>query len=263
MCRWCQTVYNWIEQKIWEPVRTWAVQLIEKCKKRKCKWYCLCCNKWLCWLVAILVLVVVWIVRLIMVLIITIVCIVCFVLCFLLCAAFWVFQRTPMDNCVDWCNTGKLKPWETEPRVDPQKPPTEGGPVGTGTIRNQIVSVTQFDQLDKIASWSMFFVRPSGIKLDLEGMPKDNLIDKEKTINSHLSECGCEQGAKFLLAAIFGYVIYCAFFIGNHITWGDIETGLLICLGAAMFGKTVGLIVAQFQLNRFVRQLKISLGNAL
>lgn len=35
---------------------------MQRCKQRKCKWWCACCNKWFCWLETIVVLVVRWVV---------------------------------------------------------------------------------------------------------------------------------------------------------------------------------------------------------
>jgi len=35
---------------------------VQKCKKKKCKWWCGCCNKWFCWIETIVVKVVKWVV---------------------------------------------------------------------------------------------------------------------------------------------------------------------------------------------------------
>lgn len=58
----CEEVKEWFEEEVRQPVEQWTSREERKCKKRKCKWWCLCCNKWFCWLVVILVKIIVWIV---------------------------------------------------------------------------------------------------------------------------------------------------------------------------------------------------------
>lgn len=62
MGRVCKEVHEWIEEKVEKPVEQWVNQLQKTCEKQKCKWWCLCCNKWLCWLVWVVVRVVTWVV---------------------------------------------------------------------------------------------------------------------------------------------------------------------------------------------------------
>ena len=132
MCMWCQTVYKWIWDEAWQTVKTWATQLIEQCSRQPCNWWCLCCNKWFCWIFAIIIMIIVFILLLILTLIVTVVCAACFIVCFVLCLLFWLFQQTSVESCLNWCNTGVLAPWNSEDRVDPQKPTTDDppGPVG-------------------------------------------------------------------------------------------------------------------------------------
>ena len=137
MCVWCQEFLSWITEQVWTPVIRWVTDVIQRCSRQSCIWWCLCCNIWFCWLVAIIVAIIVLIVTIILILIAIIVCIACYIPCLALCIIFWIFQQTPINNCIDWCNTGKLAPWETEPRVDPQPPLddptlTPGGVSGDG-----------------------------------------------------------------------------------------------------------------------------------
>jgi hypothetical protein len=62
MGRVCKEVQDWVEEKIEKPVDTWVNQLQKTCKQQSCKWWCLCCNKWLCWLAWVVVKVVTWVV---------------------------------------------------------------------------------------------------------------------------------------------------------------------------------------------------------
>jgi hypothetical protein len=51
----CHDVGSWVENNV--------QQQVEKCIERPCKWWCACCNKWLCGLVWVVVNVVTWVVQ--------------------------------------------------------------------------------------------------------------------------------------------------------------------------------------------------------
>ena len=51
----CEEVHEWIE--------TWVEKEIQKCKQKSCKKWCLCCNKWFCWIEIALVKVGQWVTR--------------------------------------------------------------------------------------------------------------------------------------------------------------------------------------------------------
>ena len=62
MGRVCKETQEWVEQNVEQPVEQWTNQLQQTCERQDCNWWCLCCNKWLCWLVWVVVKVVVWVV---------------------------------------------------------------------------------------------------------------------------------------------------------------------------------------------------------
>jgi hypothetical protein len=62
MGRVCKEVQDWVEEQIEQPIESWENQLEKRCREQDCDWWCLCCNKWLCWLVWVLVKVITWIV---------------------------------------------------------------------------------------------------------------------------------------------------------------------------------------------------------
>ena len=62
MGRVCKEVQDWVETQIEQPIETWENQLQQTCQEQDCNWWCLCCNKWLCWLVWVLVKVITWVV---------------------------------------------------------------------------------------------------------------------------------------------------------------------------------------------------------
>lgn len=57
----CENVNTWVEEQVWQPVSEWVSEQQEQCKEQDCNWWCLCCNKWVCWIVTVIVEVVVWV----------------------------------------------------------------------------------------------------------------------------------------------------------------------------------------------------------
>jgi hypothetical protein len=77
----CREISRWITENVSRPVETWVNQEERRCREQACNWWCLCCNKWFCWIVIIVVKVVTWIVEAVTRLITEVVCtIVSFVL---------------------------------------------------------------------------------------------------------------------------------------------------------------------------------------
>lgn len=62
MAKYCKEVQEWIEEKIEKPFEEFIEKRVEKCKKRKCKWWCACCNKWFCWIETIIEKIIKWVV---------------------------------------------------------------------------------------------------------------------------------------------------------------------------------------------------------
>lgn len=58
----CKEIQEWVEEEIEKPIEEWENQQQERCEERPCKKWCLCCNKWFCWLVWVLVKVIRWVV---------------------------------------------------------------------------------------------------------------------------------------------------------------------------------------------------------
>jgi hypothetical protein len=52
-----------VEREVRRPIERWRTRQERRCKRKKCKWWCLCCNKWFCWLVSVLVKIVEWIIE--------------------------------------------------------------------------------------------------------------------------------------------------------------------------------------------------------
>lgn len=59
MATFCHNVQDWVEENVEQPVEQWVSRTEQRCREQSCNWWCLCCNKWFCWLVTILVKVIV------------------------------------------------------------------------------------------------------------------------------------------------------------------------------------------------------------
>ena len=44
MGRVCTEVQEWIEEQVERPIEEWERRQEERCRRRRCKWWCLCCN---------------------------------------------------------------------------------------------------------------------------------------------------------------------------------------------------------------------------
>ena len=62
MGRVCREIQEWIEEEIEKPIETWEESAEERCSRRRCKWWCACCNKWFCWIEILLVKIIKWVV---------------------------------------------------------------------------------------------------------------------------------------------------------------------------------------------------------
>jgi hypothetical protein len=62
MGRICRETQEWVEEQIEKPIEEWENRQERRCREQDCNWWCLCCNKWFCWLVWILVKVIRWVV---------------------------------------------------------------------------------------------------------------------------------------------------------------------------------------------------------
>ena len=70
----CHEVGEWIEEEISRPIEEFIEREEERCRSRRCNWWCLCCNKWFCWLVTVIVRVVHWIVETVVKWVVRIIC---------------------------------------------------------------------------------------------------------------------------------------------------------------------------------------------
>lgn len=59
----CHEAREWVEREVREPVERQRSRAEERCRRRSCKWWCLCCNKWFCWIEIVIYTVIEFIIR--------------------------------------------------------------------------------------------------------------------------------------------------------------------------------------------------------
>jgi hypothetical protein len=87
---WCKEFGDWFRNNIEKPIANFfqnlykscedasrwlgdVTQKIEqRCSQQECNWWCLCCNKWFCWLITLILKVIRWIVDIVCKIIVTI-----------------------------------------------------------------------------------------------------------------------------------------------------------------------------------------------
>ena len=74
MGRSCTEIEEWIEEEVQRPIEEWEERAEERCRRRRCNWWCLCCNKWFCWIEIILVKVIKWVTEIVKTLVTRVVC---------------------------------------------------------------------------------------------------------------------------------------------------------------------------------------------
>jgi hypothetical protein len=60
----CTDAQYWVEERRKE-LEDWVHQFETRCAEQECNWWCLCCNKWFCWIVDVLLRVLIVIIELI------------------------------------------------------------------------------------------------------------------------------------------------------------------------------------------------------
>ncbi len=46
----CHEARRWVEREVRRPIERQRSRAEERCRRRSCNWWCLCCNKWFCWI---------------------------------------------------------------------------------------------------------------------------------------------------------------------------------------------------------------------
>src|SRR2546425_10430241 len=82
----------------------WIAVTWQQCTEQDCNWWCLCCNKWLCWIALIFIAVLDFILFLVLEIVVIVVCTVIALWCILCHVICWIGCAGNKD-CTDHCTT--------------------------------------------------------------------------------------------------------------------------------------------------------------
>src|SRR5688572_20466481 len=74
MGRVCKEIQEWVEEEVEKPIEEWENRQEKRCREQECNWWCLCCNKWFCWLVWVIVRVITWVIITVLKWVVRVVC---------------------------------------------------------------------------------------------------------------------------------------------------------------------------------------------
>jgi hypothetical protein len=116
--------------------------------------------------------------------------------------------------------------------------------------------VTDMSQLYELAAWSSMLSKSAPVVVRIPGINEEAALSLQALINRYLPNCGCAEGAVFLLVGSSGYIAF-AFLGGtgsSSFGWSTLWIGLGVACIAAMLGKLAGLIRSQFMLRKLIRR---------
>lgn len=59
----CHEAREWVEREVREPIERHRSRVERMCRRQECNWFCLCCNKWFCWLETIIEIIIEWVIK--------------------------------------------------------------------------------------------------------------------------------------------------------------------------------------------------------
>jgi hypothetical protein len=255
LCGWCRDVGEYIRVNFWVWAWSWITRTWVQCSAQACRWWCLCCNKWLCWIGLIILTVLVAIAYFILQFVSIIVCIICNLVCVLMCIVPGVFGHGP--NCMRGC-TGDGGGIGLSPRTWPA---TTTGPASTTGPRNttgpmqrramESVVVSSLDGLRAATRWWRIGITVGGLVVALPGVDGETNRRLQSAVDRRLAECGCGAGKVGLAAALALYAVVISLdgpFLGAR-GWPQLAlVAVVSAVVGALGGKVVGLAVSQVRL---------------
>jgi hypothetical protein len=96
----CAGTYRAVEslRAIWASYWQTITMLWNACSAQSCTWWCLCCNKWLCWLVVIALAIVYALILVLVSVIFVLIVPLCWIVCLIL-VVLLAIGRSPIPNC--------------------------------------------------------------------------------------------------------------------------------------------------------------------
>lgn len=258
----CRSIWQFVQSigavasTLWE----WVYGPWRTCSAQQCNWWCLCCNKWLCW-IALILLAVLLIVFFILYVIWSIFLL---ITCESLCVTITLIQALGKDIRVQ-C----FKYWD-----DPAPPPPGGSGTGTGALtsppttpgtgtgtgtgtRNHL----EYSLTKKAMRWWPLLTRTATIRLALSNVDEEQSRLLQSTIDRHIATCGCPEGQIGMSVAIALFVLFLLIDPWSiHMTgWVKFGVGFGVVFVGALIGKLTGLFRARVLLRKSIRALARSL----
>jgi hypothetical protein len=221
ICGWCAFATSWEIANVWVPVWTWITTTWTTCTRSPCNWWCLCCNKWLCWTFLIVLAVVAMVLFFVLLIVTIVVCFLCLVLCAVFCALPSIFGLG--SRCMSGCMgefAVSLSPGGGDgsgsgPASSSSRLTNDPG-AGPGTIASKTLTTLQSTQVD------------------------------EPTPDGWSRSCGCTEGMIGVVGALIVFGLLARtdmlFDYGRTSVFGLTSMGLaFVCTGATA-GKLIGLL---------------------
>lgn len=242
-------------------------------------WWCLCCNKWLCWIFLVIVLFLSIFLFLIVEIFVIVACTVIMIWCALCHAVCWIgcFGNSAcFKNCIkEPCKGPKVK----GKLPDPQLPDgglgttpgtgTSGGPIprpGPGTTVGPFTTsfaafeVKTLAELDQLGAWRRVLLPwTSAPRVVIPGLSSHAKLELEATLERRLQACGCREGKIGLIAAaalllVAGYLVP----LSSGVTFGAVAFFLASLVAGAILGKASGVLAAHSQLRSAISRAKVT-----
>jgi len=275
MFRKCFACWTLLEEvKKWFVTHFWRelAKLAERCRRRRCNWWCLCCNKWFCWLVWIITRVLVAIVQLIVNILVIVICtlasLVC-LLCAIVCYIGCLGRKACIEHCLRNCPSREHPqhppppPDTTTPPTGPVPPPFPTGSTTTSDTNSEFSTITalriaSIDELEAAVQWRWLFTSSTPIRLELTHVSNEESNHLQSKVDQYLAACGCQEGKIGVALAILLWVIDllmrpAVLFL---LSWTDVGLGLGFIFFGALIGKLAGVLRARILLRKSVKEFK-------
>jgi len=114
------------------------------------------------------------------------------------------------------------------------------------------LTLTNLHDVEKVLREGVMPLRPLRVKLSVMYEQENSRLEKQ--LNSYIKACGCDTGTYFTLG---GLGITTLFFLMDKFnwSWSGVGYAVLVVLGFAFTGKTIGLITARILFFRTLRQV--------
>jgi hypothetical protein len=259
-CFACYTSVVSVWKSVWVPIWTWVQKSVQFCTEQSCNWWCLCCNKWLCWIAVILVAVLSFVLVLILEVIVIVTCTLISIWCLLCNVICWIGclgNSGCYDNCVNQgpCTSPTVEiPFDIPATTGGLKGPSRATRAESGALGRTTSRVPAATDIDSALGWPRLFGKK--IALPVAGDP-ETAARLQRIVDRYSAACGCWEGKVGVLAVLPGLIARHAMLQSFELVDLPFDFAILV-LGAAV-GKIIGLVHARIALGRSIQQLNTEL----